>query len=324
MNRELWRCPNCRNLNERTGPILKCEVCLKEFRERDGKLVEVKRVRRDRLRFAIPLILIFIVFSSFTFIEYTSDPRICESCHVMEPYFDAWNESTHKDVKCYRCHYGKGIRNFLRGSFHSFSEILPKYQPYRYLSANISDENCIQCHRDVFSIPEVTTQIDGEIIHFNHSKHLLEYKRGIIKLTCVSCHSEIVIGSHIAITNSTCMICHFEHTPSGFPVSGCPSCHPYPAENVEFRGINFSHQEHISREIPCEMCHTRISIKEGDMEEKCKTCHPVNMTVSLSPYDMHRIHVTTYKVKCLQCHPEIIHRPVVKKERCEICHRMPY
>jgi|Deesub1362A_J573_1020465.scaffolds.fasta_scaffold00017_200 hypothetical protein len=318
---ESWECPNCGNINKKIGPIYKCELCLKEYKRVGEGLIEVKRVHKGYILMVLPIILIIAVFLSFISIEYSSNPRICEVCHVMESYFNAWNESTHRDVKCYKCHYGEGVENFLEGSFHSLSVVLPRSTPFKFLGANISDENCILCHKDVFLIGDVASEIGGKTIYFNHSRHLMEYKRGIIKLNCVSCHSQIVVGSHIAVTNSTCLICHFEHTPSGFPVSGCPSCHPYPSENLMYGGKTFSHSIHVNREIPCEMCHSNISIKKGIMDEKCEICHPdANMTELLNLYEVHGVHVNTYKVKCIQCHPEIIHKPEVKKDTCKICH----
>ena len=44
-------------------------------------------------------------------------------------------------------------------------------------------------------------------IPFDHTPHLTESRKGI-RLRCTSCHSQVMVGSHIAVTPSTCALCH--------------------------------------------------------------------------------------------------------------------
>ncbi len=46
---------------------------------------------------------------------YTSRPEFCRSCHIMEPYYKSWQESSHKDVPCIKCHFPPGIGEKVRG-----------------------------------------------------------------------------------------------------------------------------------------------------------------------------------------------------------------
>ena len=39
---------------------------------------------------------------------YTSRPQFCNSCHIMEPYYASWQQSSHKDVSCIECHFPPG------------------------------------------------------------------------------------------------------------------------------------------------------------------------------------------------------------------------
>src|SRR3972149_99108 len=39
---------------------------------------------------------------------YTSRSQFCISCHIMEPYYVSWQESSHKDVACIKCHFPPG------------------------------------------------------------------------------------------------------------------------------------------------------------------------------------------------------------------------
>ncbi len=309
-----WKCPFCEYENE--SEELVCEVCRKEFKWKRGKLVEVKK-RPPELIISIFILVFAILFNAILIsIEYMSDPKICTSCHEMEKYFESWNESTHRGVKCYECHYGKGPINFLRGVYHSLGVLQAKVPPYVYLPANVSSENCLNCHENIESVGYVSY---GEI-NFSHREHLSGYKRGFLKLECVSCHREIVVGSHIAVKNSTCFVCHFYESPGGVPVSGCPSCHAY--RDVEFRIDNrtFSHEVHVDRGIKCIVCHENTYILKGNMSLKCKRCHVREVNETLPDLTMHSIHVNRLKLDCLQCHPKVIHKPVVKGDKCVMCH----
>ena len=46
---------------------------------------------------------------------YTSRPQFCNSCHIMEPYYASWQQSSHKDVSCIECHFPPGIGGEVRG-----------------------------------------------------------------------------------------------------------------------------------------------------------------------------------------------------------------
>lgn len=309
-----WKCPFCGYENE--SEKLVCEVCGKQFKWKKGKLVEVKK-RPPEFWISIFILTFAIIFNAVLIgVEYASDPKICTSCHEMEKYFESWNESTHKGIKCYECHYGRGVLNFLRGTYHSLSVLQPKVPPYVNLPANISSENCLSCHDDIEKIKYIQY---GEI-NFSHVNHLNGYKRGFLKLECVSCHREIVIGSHIAVKNSTCFVCHFYETPEGVPISGCPSCHNY--HDIEFVVGNktFKHSVHVERGIKCIFCHEKTYVLIGKMETKCKKCHVREINATLPDLTMHGIHVNKLKLDCLQCHPDIVHKPIVSEEKCKTCH----
>ena len=42
-------------------------------------------------------------------VEVSSQPEFCGTCHVMDPYFQSWETSTHKEVACVDCHIPPGI-----------------------------------------------------------------------------------------------------------------------------------------------------------------------------------------------------------------------
>jgi len=311
------RCPFCWSdlKEEKRGYV--CEVCGKKWKKVAGKLIEVKKWPTEFIVLSIILLTIILANVVIAAIEYTSDPRICTACHGMEKYFESWNESTHRGIKCYECHFGKGPVNFLRGTYHSLSALQPEVPPYVDIPANISNENCLACHHDVIEIEK----IEYKNMSFSHRNHLEGYKRGFIRLQCVSCHSELVIGSHIAVKDSTCFVCHFYKTPEGVPISGCPSCHGSPQVDVRLDGYVFNHSMHVDRGIKCELCHDKTYMEVGNMTRNCQECHRMAVeNVTMPDLQMHEIHVDSLKLDCLRCHPQIIHRPIVNEDKCKICH----
>src|SRR5262249_19548856 len=90
------------------------------------------------------LILIMVAAASV----YTSRPKFCNSCHIMEPYYKSWKESSHKNVACIECHFPPGIGGEVRGKVMGLVQVL-KYvtesagpRP----TAEISDLSCLRCH----------------------------------------------------------------------------------------------------------------------------------------------------------------------------------
>ena len=84
------------------------------------------------------------------FAEYSMQPDFCRSCHIMEPYYQAWHHSTHKNVPCVDCHFEPGLENTLNGKLQASSQAV-KYITHTYGSkphAEIHDVSCLRsgCH----------------------------------------------------------------------------------------------------------------------------------------------------------------------------------
>lgn len=88
----------------------------------------------------------------------SDDPEACVNCHVMREQFDGWVKGPHQDAAtCNDCHtphgfvrkwYGKA-RN---GYHHSRAFTLQDFpDPIRLTeyNAEVLQENCVDCHRDV-------------------------------------------------------------------------------------------------------------------------------------------------------------------------------
>jgi nitrate/TMAO reductase-like tetraheme cytochrome c subunit len=248
-------------------------------------------------------------------------PDFCRSCHIMEPYYTAWHESTHNDVPCADCHFEPGWEKTLRGKFEASSQAV-KYLTNTYGSkphADVRDASCLRegCHEHRLLEGRVewetaTERGDPIMIHFDHTPHLGEMRRGKT-LRCVSCHSQIVQGQHIVVTLDTCFLCHFKGKEHGREVDvlgGCTSCHGAPKEEIRLATGTFNHADYVDRDIGCTNCHADSIRGDGAVPRQlCWTCHnnPMHVARYGESRFLHRMHVSDNKVECSSCHIRIEH-----------------
>lgn len=241
---------------------------------------------------------------------YTSRSEFCRSCHIMEPYYVSWQQSSHHDVSCIKCHFPPGAGEKIRG------KLLGLVQLVKYVTATagprpaaeISDASCLRggCHETRL----LSGRIDYHGIPFDHRPHLEEVKRGK-QLRCTSCHSQIVQGSHMTVTPSTCFLCHFKDMPFNEGLGACTRCHQVPDKVFELGGdTKFSHDLAIEKGVDCVDCHADLIRGNGEVpRDRCGECH--NREDHVKRIDdhvfMHEMHVTDHKVDCLSCHMEIKH-----------------
>jgi nitrate/TMAO reductase-like tetraheme cytochrome c subunit len=273
------------------------------------------------------LAVILVAVGTVGFIEYSAQPSFCRKCHVMEPYYESWATSSHNDVPCISCHYAPGVKAEAMGKVQAANQVV-KYVTGAYGIkpwAEIEDAACLRsgCH--------VVRQLEQEVnflgIRFNHAAHLGELRRGK-QLRCTSCHSQIVQGDHVNVTQATCFLCHFKETPVGEPIAGCVSCHTSPPVISSPAGFVVDHPQYVRDLVSCVSCHNRVSEGSGMAEQiRCFTCH--NEPERLGKFDdtdlMHRTHIAEHNVECTQCHVPIEHRVVsltgTYELDCSSCHQ---
>jgi len=257
---------------------------------------------------------------------YTSRSQFCISCHIMEPYYVSWQESSHRDVACIKCHFPPGAAEKVRGKMLGLVQLL-KYVTASAgprLSAEISDASCLRCHDTRL----LAGRVDFHGIPFDHRPHLTELRRGK-KLRCTSCHSQIVQGQHMTVTTTTCFLCHFKDEPFNEGLGTCTRCHQIPEDQFDLGGgVMFSHELAYDRGVDCANCHRDLIRGNGAVpRERCTACH--NREDDLQRIDdhvfLHQIHVTDHKVDCLECHLEIqhsldVHRIEHAAADCKSCH----
>ncbi len=259
---------------------------------------------------------------------YTSRSQFCNSCHIMEPYYQSWVESSHANVPCIECHFPPGFGGKVRG------KLLGLIQLAKYVTesqgprpaAEIPDESCLRsgCHD--------TRLLSGKVqfkgVTFDHTPHLGDLRRGK-KLRCVSCHSQMVQGEHMTVTESTCFLCHFKDTGFNEGIGACTRCHQIPEKEYDLGGgVKFTHELAYEKGVDCYNCHADVVRGNGAVpHERCRVCH--NRTDDLAKIDdhvfLHRTHVTDHKIDCTDCHLEIQHsfdeeRLLHAASDCSSCH----
>lgn len=262
----------------------------------------------------------------FLSIQITSQPRFCGSCHYMAPYYESWRTSSHKDVLCVECHIPPGIQSELRKKYEALA-MVARYFTGTYSTnpwAEVDDLSCLRsgCHTKRVLLGK---ELYRGVL-FDHQPHLTELRREK-RLRCTSCHSQIVQGSHIAVTGSTCFLCHFKNTTLNQGTARCTLCHEIPEKTITTAGLSFDHGEVKRLDMNCTLCHEGVVRGNGEVpRERCYTCH--NDTSRLNLYGktefLHRMHVTEHKVECLNCHIEITHKIPAREEalaaECKSCH----
>jgi nitrate/TMAO reductase-like tetraheme cytochrome c subunit len=244
----------------------------------------------------------------------SASPVLCNSCHIMKPYVQAWKTSKHSNVPCVDCHYPPELRGTLWVKYQALSQVA-KWATQTYSSkpfAEVEDASCLRsgCHESRLLEGKVTYKRG---IIFDHGPHLKGERRGR-QLRCTSCHSQIVVGSHIEVTDTSCFLCHFKgmKSPREFhPLGGCPVCHTAPKGDIQVGTITFNHESLVKRGVACEKCH--LNVVEGNGEaprERCYTCH--NEPEKLQKYAdtpfIHDFHVAGHNIECTRCHSEIKHK----------------
>ncbi len=268
---------------------------------------------------SIGILLILTVVA----VQVTSTPEFCGSCHIMQPYYQSWKTSTHTGIACVECHIPPGLGSEVRKKFEALA-MIARYVTGTYSTnpwAEVEDAACLRCHDKRLIQGKV---LFGKVL-FDHRPHLLELRRGK-KLRCTSCHSQIVQGSHVTVTPSTCFLCHFKDVPVGKGTARCQLCHVPPQGIVESQGIQFNHGDVTKYGMRCVSCHAKSVRGTGEVpKERCLSCHnrPDRLAKYTDPPLLHRIHVTDHKVECLNCHLEIQHGPIPLEAAgtaCNVCH----
>jgi len=257
--------------------------------------------------FSAALGLGLAIVGSLLAMQLSSTPTFCGTCHIMKPYYESWKHSKHNQIACVDCHIPPGITAELRKKYEALS-MVARYFTGTYGTnpwTEVDDAACLRCHeRRLLEGKEVFRNV-----LFDHTPHLTETRRGL-RLRCTSCHSQIVQGSHISVTPSTCALCHFKGEQPNQATGACLLCHQIPEHVTSSEGVSFDHSQVARLDMQCTSCHAGVVRGEGNVpRERCLTCH--NQGDRLARFGdrdyLHRMHVTEHKVDCMNCHLQIEH-----------------
>ena len=163
---------------------------------------------------------------------YTSRSEFCNSCHIMEPYYKSWQNRATRTWPASNATLRPGFGGKIRG------KMLGLVQLAKYVTKSAGPRPggrgarrqlpALGLPRDAACSPAASIYSG---IHFDHRPHMGEIRRGK-QLRCTSCHSQIVQGKHMAVTDSTCFLCHFKDEPFNEGLAACTHCHQIPDEGI--------------------------------------------------------------------------------------------
>jgi len=144
------------------------------------------------LGFAVGIFIYLVYVSRMT--SYLShDPSACVNCHIMAPYYQSWQKSSHSPwTNCNDCHVPQDniIRGYAfkakDGLYHAAvftARMEPQVIRPRDASYSAIMENCVRCH----------TQLNTEFVKTGMISYS-QVKRGEGK-ACWDCHREVTHGT---------------------------------------------------------------------------------------------------------------------------------
>lgn len=262
-------------------------------------------------------------------VEYSNTPQFCGSCHIMDPYYDSWKHSAHKDAKCTDCHFPPSLKGKIGAKFQGFSQLVSYVTGTAATrpTAHVEDGSCTQCH----PVEKLGLQTPFGKIHFDHQKHFQASSIGR-ELRCTSCHVQITRDEHMSIDKRSCVLCHMKDQPQGEAVGGCTACHTLPDKTIQGLGLSFNHKEVLDRGMRCGDCHAGITTGTGGVaRDRCLSCHsdPEQLAVWKSAHDdkvvseeLHASHVSRGSIECRSCHDEIRHGKDASAAATPVGHQM--
>lgn len=281
------------------------------------------------------------VIGTVASVEVTSTSGFCNSCHIMGPYYDSWQDDTHADVSCIECHISPGAQSFVSAKVNGLGQVVDDLlnRTSTKPSASVSQLSCTRegCHR-IDNV--IASSTNAGRFKFSHEAHYeLDYLG--IDIRCSTCHSHVRGDRHFELNSNVCITCHMlaketdqilpEHYPENgtrqaklkireendseqsetlagssetqAPVS-CAACHDPPTEVIEYRGLTIEHVDYMAYGASCESCHRGATAQPAVVDDaQCLQCHVFGMEQAGDVSDLHRTHSEgRHKVECFNCH----------------------
>lgn len=285
-----------------------------------------------QIKWPVKILLLAVIVSFFAAgaIVVTGQPGFCNSCHIMNTYYDSWKDSEHSEVNCLDCHLQPGFTGYIKGKINGLAQAVDCIvgRVGTKPRATVKDASCLrpECH----STQElVSTDIEYSGIKFTHKNHIEKDVHGI-KVTCGTCHSHFEGDEHFTVNNDACFTCHFlknDATGGSVVQTGCTDCHKVPDKVIKRGMVTINHAEFVSYKASCEeSCHKRdINITSNVDENVCLNCHSFGKEQDSDSVALHKTHTYYEKVECFSCHGKVSHgqkevASISVMMDCENCH----
>lgn len=179
---------------------------------------------KTKLTIAGLVLLVTVIFSA-GLIGYSSTPRFCASCHLMETRYISWQHSDHAQVTdCLSCHSEPGplgeLKAHLAGIRYLYAFVTGR-QRGPILLAEVPNGNCLKCHEQEQLLTE-EPPARGEVHSTYHHLHLARQQQ------CTACHGGLAHATMLPVKARSAMsLCQSCHQPQSGPLRSCAQCHPY-------------------------------------------------------------------------------------------------
>lgn len=229
-----------------------------------------------------------LVVALYGAVVYTEQPRFCNVCHEMTPYYSAWNTGGHTTVSCIMCHVAPGPVARFSHKFVALKEVWDHFTTtprFPMNTAEVPDSRCTTCHDDAAA---------WDTSGFSHELHA---DAG----SCQHCHASTGHKVTFAALDSAGILAPGmqpegaeyvgqidagQGTPStiaGHKTVPCSGCHPM-------------------AQMQCSMCHQPPADHYGT---QCSSCHSPGTPFAQTVFDHPRTGEHGFRsFPCTDCHPD--------------------
>ncbi len=286
-------------------------------------------MKKGIIIFLIVLGVIFIIVAAGIVGSeyYTSQPQFCNSCHIMNRYYDTWKNSRHgeKDVTCVECHYAPGEKATPKSKFKGLKHLTTYFtlsergrKAQVFVPTKVPDASCLtsECHpKEKFLDKKLKATEKIPYVHKTHEEKTIEGH----KLHCNTCHMHRSADKHFEVPREACFLCHFKNAAFNEGRSKCSLCHEIPTKSLQKKQPEpgaklITHQTIEKDNVPCYSCHHVLIQGKGDIKEKeCLDCHEKGEALEALKKEnkkeiLHKAHVADQNAKCFSCHEPIQHK----------------
>jgi nitrate/TMAO reductase-like tetraheme cytochrome c subunit len=267
---------------------------------------------KGRSILAVLLLVLLVAIGGFVVwgVRYTNSPNFCKSCHIIEPYVEAWQKSYmggKLGVTCIDCHFEPGVLGYVRGKIYSLMK-LTEYGTRDFdrppPSADLlTNSACLQCHGNEpnLKVPGGHNVVDPNsptypkiavVDQYNPSNTIMfphDFHVNKVQIKCSDCHSAVVHGTELIkdkpqakASPEFCSSCHSGDIapilfgtikPSGREHPGAPKIDTAVWRNNHWRLANGPGEINGVQYDKIEKQTCLACHKEPTEAKNCKSCH---------------------------------------------------